>query len=333
MSLFIHNAQVFLGNRLEKTNIVIADGTIVDITEELVTCEEYIDAEGCVVIPGMIECDGKGDLLGCMEALKGGITTVILDHEPKKDKAYTNFWWHHKIKNESAEEIRGVKEAASVRLNPLDITQEKREATIRRLQNNAKRASVTAIGETALFAIQAAKEGKGRLYISSVGEEIKQVKKANKQKLFLEVKSHALENGKVLECLKKGLVDTISSEDLAGGLTTVLRHVEKKDISIAEAVALTSTNPSNIFGMKKKGAIEIGNDADLTICKTGKECSINIVIVNGIAAYFRGEIKGKFGKSYKEEKDELPDEASENEQPHMPGFGPGDREDTHQGKD
>lgn len=54
-------------------------------------------------------------------------------------------------------------------------------------------------------------------------------------------------------------------------LPLLLNEVNKKNLTLNKIVELTSKNPARIFGIKNKGRIEIGYDADLTIIDLKKE--------------------------------------------------------------
>ena len=61
----------------------------------------------------------------------------------------------------------------------------------------------------------------------------------------------------------------------------MLDFVNKEKITIKDFVRLTSSNPSKIYGIKNKGFIKIGYDADLTIIDLNK---INEIKNNWIAS-------------------------------------------------
>ena len=90
---------------------------------------------------------------------------------------------------------------------------------------------------------------------------------------------------RALEALEQGIVDVIGSDHAphtreekaepyphspAGmpGVQTLLPlmldHMAEGKLSLEKLVTLTSLNAQKLFGLKEKGAIEIGNHADLT---------------------------------------------------------------------
>lgn len=86
MSLVIKNGMAFLGDRFEKKDILIEDGKIAAVGAGL-TAEERINAEGMIVLPGLIDphvhlrepgATYKEDFLtGSRAAIAGGFTTVM----------------------------------------------------------------------------------------------------------------------------------------------------------------------------------------------------------------------------------------------------------------
>jgi len=100
------------------------------------------------------------------------------------------------------------------------------------------------------------------------------------------------------EAVKEGVVDAIATDhaphapdekdvefDKApfgiNGLETAVslildRLVNKNIISLKRFIELISTNPARILGLKNKGKIEIGADADLTILNLYQEIIVNI---------------------------------------------------------
>ena len=66
----------------------------------------------------------------------------------------------------------------------------------------------------------------------------------------------------------------ISPSGMPGVQTLVpvmLNHVNNKKLSLNRFVQLTSANPARLFGIKRKGFLELGNDADFTIIDLNKE--------------------------------------------------------------
>ena len=66
----------------------------------------------------------------------------------------------------------------------------------------------------------------------------------------------------------------ISPSGMPGVQTLVpvmLNHVNNEKLSLNRFVQLTSANPARLFGIKNKGFIEVGNDADFTVIDLNKE--------------------------------------------------------------
>ena len=75
----------------------------------------------------------------------------------------------------------------------------------------------------------------------------------------------------------------------------MLNHVNNKKLSLNRFVQLTSANPARLFGIKNKGFIEVGNDADFTVIDLNKERVIEnnwIVSKCGWTPYDGMKIKG-----------------------------------------
>lgn len=106
---------------------------------------------------------------------------------------------------------------------------------------------------------------------------------------------------KLWECLRKGIIDTIATDHVAypkiekergrkniflanngiPGLETMLplmlTEVHRKKLELEHLVKLMTINPAKILGLyPKKGAIQVGSDADLTIIDFKKKSKITI---------------------------------------------------------
>ena len=90
----------------------------------------------------------------------------------------------------------------------------------------------------------------------------------------------------------------ISPSGMPGVQTLVpvmLNHVNNEKLSLNRFVQLTSANPARLFGIKNKGFIEVGNDADFTVIDLNKERVIEnnwIVSKCGWTPYDGMRIKG-----------------------------------------
>jgi dihydroorotase len=140
MTLTIANGKVFVNGSLESKNIVIENGKIVEISNNV--SGEKINAEGKVVLPGLIDCHvhlrepgltEKEDFkTGTMAAAAGGVTTVlempntdpavttikILDtkREIAKEKAVVNYGFWFGATNDNLDEIKKIKGVAGIKV-------------------------------------------------------------------------------------------------------------------------------------------------------------------------------------------------------------------------
>ncbi len=87
MGLALSNAEAFIEGRLQKRNILIEAGKIVQISEGKISCQKEIDCTGKIILPGAIDChvhfrcpgfEYKEDWMsGSLAAIHGGVTTVM----------------------------------------------------------------------------------------------------------------------------------------------------------------------------------------------------------------------------------------------------------------
>ena len=97
----------------------------------------------------------------------------------------------------------------------------------------------------------------------------------------------------IIEGLKEGTIDCIitdhaphTEEEKAKGLATapngiigfetalsceIMNLIDTKELTYEDLVRVTSYNPAKLLGLKNKGTIEVGYDADLTIFDPNKE--------------------------------------------------------------
>lgn len=222
MSLFLENGLVYMAGKLVKLNLVLDDGTIADITNDRVTCTNYFDASGKVVIPGMIDCHVhfrepgltyKEDFLtGSRAAVAGGVTTVLdmpntlpptttveLLEEKRElaKKSIVNYGFHFGAAMDNVEEIRKAKNIASAKIYLNESTGKlmiEDDEVLKGIFHAAKMVSVHAEEEKVLRAINLIKETKNRLYLChlSTAKELSYLKKYLKGKVYAEVTPHHL---------------------------------------------------------------------------------------------------------------------------------------------
>lgn len=227
MSLFIANGDVFIGGKLEKKNILVADGKIKGITDEkAITTSRFIDASGKIILPGLIDghvhfrepgLTHKEDFFtGSCAAAAGGVTTIMdmpnsipptttiesLNNEKRElaKKSIVNYGFHFGSAVEDMNEIRKLKDsdAASVKVYMNATTGNlliNNEEALNFIFNNHKMIAAHAEGENVLKAINLIKDTKNKLYLCHISteDEINIIKKNKiKNKVFVEVTPHHL---------------------------------------------------------------------------------------------------------------------------------------------
>lgn len=226
MSLFIANADVFIDGKLQKKNILIADGKIKEITDEkAITTTRFIDATGKIILPGLIDghvhfrepgLTHKEDFFtGSCAAAAGGVTTIIdmpntipptttieLLNEKRRlaEKSIVNYGFHFGSTVEDMSEIKKLKDsdAASVKVY-MDATTGNllinNDEALNFIFKSHKMIAAHAEGENVFKAINIINETKNKLYLChlSAENEINMIKKNKiKNKVFVEVTPHHL---------------------------------------------------------------------------------------------------------------------------------------------
>ena len=141
MSILIKNCKILKENNLIKTNIYIEDGKIKYLGNGNIKAENIIEANNNIILPGIIDphvhfrepgLTHKEDFFsGSKAAAAGGITT-ILDMpntipptstsellEQKRElakKSIINYGFHFAATNDNLEELKKIKNIASVKL-------------------------------------------------------------------------------------------------------------------------------------------------------------------------------------------------------------------------
>lgn len=226
MSLFIANADVFLDGKLQKKNILVADGKIKGITDEkAITTSRFIDAAGKIILPGLIDSHvhfrepgltHKEDFFtGSCAAAAGGVTTIIdmpntipptttielLDEKRKlAEKSIVNYGFHFGSAVDDMNEIRKLKDsdAASVKVY-MDATTGNllinNNEALNFILRNYKMITCHAEDDHVLKAINLIKDTKNKLYLCHISteNELNIIKKNKiKNKVFVEVTPHHL---------------------------------------------------------------------------------------------------------------------------------------------
>jgi len=225
ISRLIKNGKILEGNKLVEKNIIIEDNKIKDITDDIVAVDEVIDAEGNIILPGIIDghvhfrepgLTHKEDFLtGSKAAAAGGITT-ILDMpntkpatttlkllEEKRElakKSLVNYGFHFGATMDNLQEIKEVKKIASVKIYMDETTGDLKidnDEVLQRIFNNTKRVAVHAENENVLKAINFLKNSTNKkilLYLCHISQEseIKVIKRNKSARIFAEATPHHL---------------------------------------------------------------------------------------------------------------------------------------------
>lgn len=113
--LFIKNGNCYINNKWTKANILVSDGKIAYVGNEIKDAKEVLDAEGKNIIPGIIDphvhlaltCNGETTAddfdTGTIAAAYGGVTTIIdfLDPTHNAKDAEASFYDRLKLAKES----------------------------------------------------------------------------------------------------------------------------------------------------------------------------------------------------------------------------------------
>jgi len=142
MTLSIVNGKAMVNGKLEKLNLLIDEGKIIDITDNISSSNDKINAEGKIILPGLIDCHvhlrepgltQKEDFhTGSMAAAAGGVTTVfempntnpavttseILREKKElaRRKSMVNCRFYIGATQDNIEEIKKAEEIAGVKL-------------------------------------------------------------------------------------------------------------------------------------------------------------------------------------------------------------------------
>jgi dihydroorotase len=234
MSLTIKNCQILKESNLIKTNIYIESNKIKKIGD-YVKAEQEIDAESKIILPGIIDphvhfrepgLTYKEDFFsGSKAAVAGGITT-ILDMpntnpatssfellEQKRElakKSIVNYGFHFAATNDNLEEIRRIKNIASIKLF-MNLSTGKlmigNRELLKQIFETSKLLTVHAEGEKVNEAIELIKKTNNRLYLCHITQKTEiDFIKLNKIecKVYVEVTPHHLFLTKKDEIKQKG---------------------------------------------------------------------------------------------------------------------------------
>lgn len=300
--------------------------------------DEIYDAEGLLVLPGVIDVhthmrdpglSHKEDFeTGSMACAKGGVTTFIdmpntvpntiteeilkAKEENSKDRSYVDYGFHFGgSRSDNSLEIKKVKNRVAstkifLNMSTGDMLVEE-DKTLENLFKESKIVSVHAEEEMVERAIDLARKFRKPLYLCHLSKksEVELLRAAKKEGLYVygEVAPHHLflnetqannllmmkpelksleDNQALWEGLKDGTIDTIGTDHaphtleeknnkvtfgipgVENSLELMLKEINGKiDLEILQKVMCE--NPAKIFGIKGKGKILEGYDADFVM--------------------------------------------------------------------
>jgi dihydroorotase len=232
MSLLITNCKVLIADELEDRSILIEDGLIKEIGEDL-SAEQVFNAKGCIVIPGVIDShvhfrepgyEHKEDFFtGSCAAAAGGVTTVLdmpnnnpptltqesLDLKRKlAQKSIVNYGFHFGSTNYNLDEIKKIRNVASTKVflgeatGKLIVTDDK---ILEAIFMASKLVTCHAEGNTVKKAVSVHNETLTPLYLCHISTkgEIEIISKS-RGKIYVEVAPHNLFLTKDYEDMLKG---------------------------------------------------------------------------------------------------------------------------------
>jgi dihydroorotase len=223
MSILIENGRVYVKGGLIEKNILIENGKIEKITSERTNADEKINANGMIVLPGVIDphvhfrdpgLTHKEDFkTGSLAAAAGGVTSVLdmpntkpptLTNELLKEKraiasekSAVNFGFHFGSSLENLEEIKKAKGVATVKIFMNASTGNmliEDDEILKGIIDSAGLCSIHAEEDNVRKAIDLAKSLGKKYYLCHVTEnrEIGYVKDNAKGNVFVEVTPHHL---------------------------------------------------------------------------------------------------------------------------------------------
>lgn len=223
MSILIENGRVYVKGELIEKNILIENGKIEKITSERTNADEKINANGMIVLPGIIDphvhfrdpgLTHKEDFkTGSLAAAAGGVTSVLdmpntkpptLTNELLKEKggiasekSVVNFGFHFGSSLENLEEIKKVNGVAAVKIFMNASTGNmliEDDETLKGIISSARLCSIHAEEDNVRKAIDLAKSLDKKYYLCHATEkkEIGYVKDNAKDNVFVEATPHHL---------------------------------------------------------------------------------------------------------------------------------------------
>jgi len=221
MRTLLKNCKILKNNKLSKTNILIENSKIKEVTKKSPKANYIINIKNKIVLPGIIDphvhvrepgLTHKEDFLTAgIAAAMGGITTIMdmpntipptttlkaLEQKRKlANKAIVNVLFHFGSSKNNLNHIKNAKNIASVKVY-MDLTTGDLKVDDKVLYNILKTTKLTAVhaeGINVLKAINFAKNTKSKLYLCHISseEEIKMINAKRTNNIFVEVTPHHL---------------------------------------------------------------------------------------------------------------------------------------------
>lgn len=220
--MLIKNGKILEGDKLVEKNILIVDHIIKEISNDLVTVDKVIDAAGKIILPGVIDShvhfrepgltEKEDFLTGSRAAAAGGVTTILdmpntkpatiksdlLDEKRElAKKSVVNYGFHFGASAENLDEIKKVKNIASVKVF-MDVTTGELlmedTSVLQKAFASYKIITTHAEGENISKAIDFISKTKNKVYLCHVSaqDELKQVKSKFRYKVYVEATPHHL---------------------------------------------------------------------------------------------------------------------------------------------
>ncbi|MBN1156481.1 amidohydrolase family protein [Candidatus Woesearchaeota archaeon] len=220
-------------------------------------------------------------------------------------KSVVNYGFYFGTDGNNIPEIKKAKNIAAVKVYMERTTGNLAVENVENVFKNCKRIAVHAEGKNVSKAIELAKKYNNYLYLCHIStkEEIEIIKREKSNKIFAEATPHHLflKSNNTPFCLMKpelksaadvkalwdgidlGIIDTIGSdhaphaveEKKSGGcygipgvetlLPLLLNAINEKRLTLKKVIQLCCENPVRIFGIKNKGFLKEGYDADIVL--------------------------------------------------------------------
>ncbi len=361
--LLLKNCQAFVDGHIEKTNILISDGKIASLDNDVYGSDcRAIDCSEKIVLPGLVDTHvhmrypgftHKEDVrTGSQAAAAGGVTTILdmpntfpqtltltdLDEKRREysEKSIVNYGFHIGLSESNLDEIKEAENIASTKIFLNDSTGDMKVDDLEQLENAfeaSRMVMVHAEGKTVETAVALAEKTGKKLHLAhiSMASELEWLRENKSENISIEVTPHHLllsktddpllevkpslnteaDRSALWKALDWGLIDTIGSDHaphlisekestttygIPGVETTLplmLDAVNKDRLSLGRMVKICCDNPCKIFGIKNKGIIKVGYDADLVVVDMKKKKKVEKLYTKcGWSPYTGWELQG-----------------------------------------